>query len=624
MAVLPFACALFPLVWLPTTQAFRTKPTKVAFPQVVWTNHTMHDKQIYDWHEFLPRNVTALKVLQWIMTGSSMRARTHAQRLDKLNGLARLLLLLRAYQAKYGVPTQGGPTVQRHVLAQITSELYASGAPVWVLSAVMDRVAEGLTGLTEVQYFLLPHRCFIFYPSGIDNNRSDTSSSSTTGMFKINPGYDIARLDAVEQVAIRLASYASNTPTMERLLVPKPFTADELAYAQQRQQDVVAAYLRQVRPTEPQLAQEILHWARHTYGLFFLLNHNPVFPDKSDASFWTVAESTRQIFTRLAAHEAAQALQQIAQAPPLYYTPSQTTLLRILSAAGASGLWFGGSLSDMIVAGVLAVLVAKLDQFTHTSWWRDERMLTEVLASVCVGCLAGLLALQWPAQFSFGAIAIPATMEIMQGFKVVYSAIEVLSKNIVSGSSRCFESILITGLISYSLRFGLNLAHQILRRSWSIQGCAGMLQATNPISSVYFPLLLPISAVAWSGLFRPLPQDLPIMAFHGILAFVVTFLGAPIFVAAMAVTFSAGIFSRFTGKQALGSTLAGLYALVPGTYMVRALLSDNRVNFLESVLVTASTIGLGAWAGTLLCSPTILGQTSGWTKGEKSQTMLYF
>lgn len=56
--------------------------------------------------------------------------------------------------------------------------------------------------------------------------------------------------------------------------------------------------------------------------------------------------------------------------------------------------------------------------------------------------------------------------------------------------------------------------------------------------------------------------------------------------------------------------------------MVRGLLAQSRVGFLETVLFNAATIGLGGWTGTILCSPTILGKTSGlhgrWARGGKA------
>ncbi len=152
------------------------------------------------------------------------------------------------------------------------------------------------------------------------------------------------------------------------------------------------------------------------------------------------------------------------------------------------------------------------------------------------------------------------------------------------------------------------------------------MAAGNGINRMFFPLILPFAAIAWSGLFRPSTGDIRLMAFHGVLAFGLNMIGAPLYVAAMCVTFSAGIISRFTGREALGNTLSGLYALVPGTYMVRSLLSPSNSNFIETVLFSAATIGLGGWTGSLLCSPTILGKSS-WSfrrhKDKKQSTMLY-
>jgi uncharacterized membrane protein YjjP (DUF1212 family) len=313
------------------------------------------------------------------------------------------------------------------------------------------------------------------------------------------------------------------------------------------------------------------------------------------------------------------------------YSPQMVNLFRILSSAGACAVWFGGSLHDMIASGILAILVAYIGSSNlRRQLAFEERVLTEVVASLCVGVISGVLAIRWPDKFCFGAIAVASIMELLQGFKVVYAVIEVMSKNIVTGTSRLLEGILFTGLISYSLKFGLDFAFRLMMGGApAALDYANMLESANGINGKFFPFILPFATTAWSGLFRPNYADLPLMAFHGMLAFALNWAGASMFVAAMCVTFSAGIVSRFTGREALGNTLSGLYALVPGVYMVRSILAPSRVNFIESVLLAATTIGLGGWAGTILCSPTILGKSS-WSFGrerdtsKKQQALLYF
>ena len=97
------------------------------------------------------------------------------------------------------------------------------------------------------------------------------------------------------------------------------------------------------------------------------------------------------------------------------------------------------------------------------------------------------------------------------------------------------------------------------------------------------------------------------MCLHGVLAYTVSWAIAEAhlsnnldhFVAAMTVTLWAGLVSRFTGRQALGNSAAGLYVLLPGAYMVNALFSNDSAAYLESVIIRAVTFGLGSWTGTM-------------------------
>lgn len=575
----------------------------------------------YNWREFLPRNASFAKWAQWFVTGTLPSIQTTDAKLQRdLASLARTLLLLRAYEAQYGIPTtMGGSEIQRQVLADVIRDLYGSGAPIWVLENVMERVAEGMTGKTGVQYLLLPNRCFIFYPTLFSSSAALPSSSAaasntrgTTDMFKIAPGFFIAKLGAVEQVAVRLASFASNTRSVERLGAAAFRTPqrDELAVIQQRETRHVAKDLAERQPTADELGREILNLASSTYGLFFFLN-NPKFQagirnatgdDSSlDASldavynFWTVSNTTRELFTRLAAQEAADSMEQVRRNERVLYSPWAVCFFRSMSAAGACAMWFGGSWSDMVASGVMSLMVAYIGSFQIAAL--EGRILTEVVASFVVGLCSGVLALQFPERFSFGSMAVASVMDILQGFKVVYAVIEVMSKHVVAGAGRLLEGILFTGLISYSLKGGLDLAFRLMLGPGgaATRDYSSMLISLHGIPHALFPILLPFTALAWSGLFRPSYADLSLMAWHGILAFGLTWAGAPLFASAMAVTFSAGIFSRFTGREALGNTLSGLYALVPGTVSgvisfalsTRLLRSDDS---LFAVLYWATTI----------------------------------
>jgi uncharacterized membrane protein YjjP (DUF1212 family) len=690
-------------------------------PTVTFDIGETQSKRQYNWKEFLPKKQGKLKMIRWFITGSSMHVTQSEEKMrQNLRSLARLLILLRQYEDTYGIPDFAGPQVQRDVLETITKDLYASGTPTWVLENVMERVAEGMSGKEGVQFMLLPNRAFVFYPAHpVTNNTNNANQSNSnsnhpnsgTALFRISNGFHISRLGAVEQVAVRVASFASNTKSVERL-GPSSFRMprkEELLKVEEQEsskmlstkKNVLENHLVNEYPSEEELAHEILNLASSTYGLFFFLNspkfqaavstrnadnahahanahananvhtnnkdnknkngddnhtensNNPTQDEnENEDGFWDVQDSTREIFSRLATREAGRAMDHIhlLEETQILYPPSMVKVFRVFSAAGASGMWFGGSVPDMMVAALLALVVDKIGRSNSNCELLafEERILTEVVASAFVGFCAGLLALKWPDTFCFGAIAVAAVMDLMQGFKVVYAVIEIMTKNIVTGTARLLEGIMFTGLISYSLKFGLDNAFRL--NFWKFaaataagtatttavplpQDLSGFLTSTHGIPQWAIALLLPFAATAWSGLFRPSYIDLPLMAFHGILAFGLNWAGAPLFVDAMCVTFSAGIISRFTGREALGNTLAGLYALVPGTYMVRVLLEPRKAGFIESVLFCAATIGLGGWTGTILCSPTILGKSSGFHdhpgrgggRGDaKQKAMLYF
>lgn len=106
------------------------------------------------------------------------------------------------------------------------------------------------------------------------------------------------------------------------------------------------------------------------------------------------------------------------------------------------------------------------------------------------------------------------------------------------------------------------------------------------------------------------------MALHGMLGCVVSwqfnqgpFLQLDNFVAAVVVTFSAGVLSWFTGRQVPGDTVVGICVLPPGAHLVDTVFKDRMDGFSSAIMLRACIIGIGAWTGTVPCSPTLLGRS---------------
>jgi hypothetical protein len=64
----------------------------------------------------------------------------------------------------------------------------------------------------------------------------------------------------------------------------------------------------------------------------------------------------------------------------------------------------------------------------------------------------------------------------------------------------------------------------------------------------------------------------------------------------------------FTGRQAIANTVAGIYILLPGSYLVSSSYTGSvDSNFITDALRMSIVIGVGGWTGTILCSPALLG-----------------
>jgi uncharacterized membrane protein YjjP (DUF1212 family) len=191
------------------------------------------------------------------------------------------------------------------------------------------------------------------------------------------------------------------------------------------------------------LAKEILDLASEGIGLFYLTHQDlrgtgirsELDSDQSGSftmnqinndvkKFWTIESSDRELFARLVTMEAVSSLKAMSNLPPsnAIYPRHVILFFRTVSAAGAAGLWFSASWWDMLVAGFLAIVVAL---FEGSALWKHERMIFEVFVSFVVGALAGFITITWKEATCFQAIAVASVIDILQGFRVVYSIMEV-------------------------------------------------------------------------------------------------------------------------------------------------------------------------------------------------------
>jgi len=287
----------------------------------------------YNWRLFFPATGNPRHWFRWLMVGGGAFAKpqSDASLNYSLAGLARCLILMRQYLEHYGLPRQGGARDQEYVLREVIRDLYAGGVPLWALEPVMQKAAEGLTGQPNVNWLLFPRKAFVYSPS-----------TGATSMFKMERGFFIRKMDRMEKVAVRLASFASNVQGVANIPArfpnPKEFTRAARTES-----------MRSLNRTEdaPILARKILRLASKNKGLFYYINsqeyqgsndsdtiqemedlragsrdsHNgrdtappirrPDMRPSAVKDFWVVTEEERDLFSRLACQEAMRHIKDI-------------------------------------------------------------------------------------------------------------------------------------------------------------------------------------------------------------------------------------------------------------------------------------------------------------------------
>ncbi|CAB9514481.1 pheromone-regulated membrane protein [Seminavis robusta] len=500
----------------------------------------------YNWRRYVPSSGTGggcLRFFRWLVVGGSKFAEPQSDEElnDNLQKLPRCLLLLRKYDRIYGMPTRGDAKDQAFVLREICRDLYGGGAPLWALESVLQRAALGLTGQPDVNRFMLPRKAYLYNPG-----------SDTTAMFSIERGFNMQKMDAMEKVAIRLCTFASNIHAVSGIPARMPKTMEFSTAAHResvklRESGIPFASGDFEGETEDdnQNNQHHTNWSHGT-------NKEEDYQAALAHSILNLASGGRGLFSYVHSPESMAKIDQIdADANRLQQNtrPWLIVACKAVASAGTCAFWFGGSWYDMIVAGILAIVVSAIGTSSVIS--KQERIVYETVAGALVGLAAGVIALMFPHDTCCAAMVIAAVLDLLQGFRVVYSIIEIMSKHTVSGGADLLEGLLFTTLISFSLRCGLSKGG-----------------ASSELNS---------------------------------------------FVSAAAVAFSAGILSRFTGRQAVGNTSSGMYVLVPGADMVSSMFVTGSFTsaFFTSIISQAIAIGIGGWTGTILCSPTVLGTTRG-------------
>ncbi|KAK1229511.1 pheromone-regulated protein prm10 [Marasmius sp. AFHP31] len=157
------------------------------------------------------------------------------------------------------------------------------------------------------------------------------------------------------------------------------------------------------------------------------------------------------VHDEISAKKAAQQLEDLLNAPPLYPASFRCILAFCLSAL-ICPLAFGGSFLDMWVAGAGALILSVLQLCATKSALYAN--VFEITVAIFVSFAARGLSSIRTQIFCYTAISSSAIIGILPGYLILSSSLELASKNIVCGSVKMVYALIYTLFLGFGLQIG--------------------------------------------------------------------------------------------------------------------------------------------------------------------------
>ncbi|KAJ6628750.1 hypothetical protein B0H10DRAFT_2160730 [Mycena sp. CBHHK59/15] len=158
------------------------------------------------------------------------------------------------------------------------------------------------------------------------------------------------------------------------------------------------------------------------------------------------------VHDEISATQAAEELQELLDAPPLFSIFFRCLLAFFLSAL-ICPLAFGGSFADLWISGASAFVlcILQLSAATKSAIYAN---VFEITIAICVSFVARGLSAIRDQIFCYTAISSSGIIGILPGYLILSSSLELASKNIVCGSVKMVYALIYTLFLGFGLQIG--------------------------------------------------------------------------------------------------------------------------------------------------------------------------
>ncbi|KAJ1945203.1 pheromone-regulated protein prm10, partial [Kickxella alabastrina] len=311
---------------------------------------------------------------------------------------------------------------------------------------------------------------------------------------------------------------------------------------------------------------------------------------------------------RISVGQGVKNIERILATPPIY--PWWVMVMNyVLCSAAICPLFWNGSWRDASVAAMLGLIVSLLQLMTGR--FSNYANLFEVSSAFIVSFIAALM----QDYICFATVSFAGVALLLPGLAVTTSIIEMVSRNMITGTVRFVFAMARCFILGYGISVGSTLGTQVLGRSTTVNLLAdqmssstGMGNCSSGLSKFWWFLLLPLLSISFTISISGHWRQWPSMMFAGCMAYTVSYFSgmstalaplAPAIAAFAMGLYANGMASFSNHRSAVEPILGGILLLVPGSLGLRTVLAfitssgTNSGNFLYNMFATSLSIATG-------------------------------
>jgi len=315
----------------------------------------------------------------------------------------------------------------------------------------------------------------------------------------------------------------------------------------------------------------------------------------------------RNLFAKLAVEDGVRLIRAIIKQRPLYSIWFKVFLTGA-SSFGSCGIFFGGSWLDCALSFALGVLIALIELFSIVS--PTFSRIYEFVATFVTSILIRAAAAHYP-HFCYRAVLLSTIVFMLQGATITLAFVDIMTKDIITGTTRLFFGMLISALIGYAMDISTSTYATFADRPYdSVVEDSVCGQGIDPN---WYPLMFIIMSLGFNILLEAHRNQLPPMVIISACTYIVYYYLTkvidnqfPTILAAFTASLLSNLYSRRTGQPAVVYIIPAIFLLVPGSvaassfYTVLILDLRGGMELTFAVVTGALSIAIGIFAASVL------------------------